>query len=75
MWLGKGHYETVLLSEGVVSFACMKSLLCPSKCQEEAELLFSLEVYAAFEISDTRTFVFINSIDCLLLSVNTGLSI
>lgn len=38
-------------------------------------LLFSLEGYATFEISDTRNFIFINSSDSLLLSLNTGLSI
>lgn len=70
-----GIIELLCWSKGVVSFPWVKNRLCSSKCQEELELLFSFEGCTTFEISDTRTFIFINSTDSLLLSLNTGLSI
>lgn len=47
----------------------MRNLLYPSKCQEEVDL-FSFEEYTTFEISDTRTFIFVSRIDCLLFVFN-----
>lgn len=47
----------------------MKNLLYPSKCQNELDL-FSFQQYATFEISDIRTFIFVNGIDCLLFVFN-----
>lgn len=54
----------------------MKNLLFPggnstttTKCQEEVDL-FSFQEYTTFEISDTRTFISISSIDCLLFVFN-----
>lgn len=47
----------------------MRNLLYPSKCQEEVDL-FSFEEYTTFEIGDTRTFIFVSSIDCLLFVFN-----
>lgn len=67
--LMEGNEVLLNCSQGIVSFPCMKNLLYPSKCQEEVDL-FSFQEYTTFEISDTRTFIFISSIDCLLFVFN-----
>lgn len=62
---GKG----VLLNCLVVRGGSFLSMLYANKCQEEVDL-FSFQEYATFEISDTRTFIFISGIDCLLFVFN-----
>ena len=72
---GKEALLNCFVVRGGGFFSMCEESTMSRKCWEEVELLFSFEGYATFEISDTRTFIFINSIDSLLLSLNTGLSI